>query len=62
MSRLAAPADGPLQAAEVLRRALEVSEEILELAEAGQVEDVIRLDAERLRLIKSVGQALTPMN
>ena len=62
MSRQPPPVDSVLQVAEALRRSLEMSEEILELAEAGQIENVIRLDAERLRLIKSVRQALTPMN
>jgi hypothetical protein len=50
------PATAPLQ------RALELSQELLEIAESGEVERVISLDAERLRLIKSVRQALTPMN
>jgi hypothetical protein len=45
-----------------LQRALELSQELLEVAEAGEVGRVISLDAERLRLIKSARQALTPMN
>src|ERR1700691_570693 len=45
-----------------LQRALELSQELLEVAEAGEVGRVIGLDAERLRLIKSARHALTPMN
>jgi hypothetical protein len=45
-----------------LQRALELSQELLEVAEAGEVGRVISLDAERLRLIKSARQAQTPMN
>lgn len=56
------PAGNP-EAAAALHRALEISEELLRLAEAGgDVERVIGLDAERLRLIKSARHALTPMN
>jgi hypothetical protein len=50
------------EAAAALQSALEISRELLELADRGEVERVISLDAERLRLIKSARQALTPMN
>jgi hypothetical protein len=53
---------GREEAAAALERALEISEELLLVAERGEVERVISLDAERLRLIKSARQALTPMN
>ena len=45
-----------------LQRALELSQELLEVAEGGEDGRVISLDAERLRLIKSARQALTPLN
>ncbi len=48
-------------AAGALQSALEISRELLELADRGEVERVISLDAERLRLLKSARQALTPM-
>jgi hypothetical protein len=48
--------------AAALQRALELSQELLEVAESGEVERIISLDAERLRLIKSARHALTPMN
>jgi len=52
----------PPEAAAALQRALELSLELLEVAESGEVERVISLDAERLRLIKSARHALTPLN
>jgi hypothetical protein len=45
-----------------LQRALELSEELLNIADSGEAERVTSLDAERLRLIKSARQALTPLN
>jgi hypothetical protein len=51
-----------LPAAAALQRALELSLELLEVADSGEVERVISLDAERLRLIKSARHALIPMN
>ncbi len=49
-------------AAAVLQRVLELSRQLLEAADAGEAERVISLDAERLRLLKSIRGALTPMN
>jgi hypothetical protein len=51
-----------LPATAALQRALELSEELLDIADSGEAERVVGLDAERLRLIKSVRHALTPMN
>jgi len=45
-----------------LQRALELSEELLNIADSGEAERVTSLDAERLRLIKSARQAFTPLN
>ena len=45
-----------------LRRALELSRALVTLAENGDVAEVIRLDAERLRLLKSVGHALQTLS
>jgi hypothetical protein len=56
------PACSPAEAAAALQRALEISEELVGLVESGDIERVIALDAERLRLIKSARHALTPMN
>jgi hypothetical protein len=53
MTRAAAVAD--------LQRALEISQELVVLAESGAVDEVMRLDAERLRLLKSVRHALQPL-
>jgi hypothetical protein len=50
------------EATAALERALEISRELLELADAGDAERVTSLDAERLRLIKSARHALMPMN
>ena len=49
------------EASAALERALELSRQLLEVAENGEAEQVIRLDAERLGLIKSARHALTPM-
>jgi hypothetical protein len=49
-------------AAAALDRALELSHDIVALAENGSVDEVQRLDAERLGLLKSVRHALQPMN
>jgi hypothetical protein len=45
-----------------LERALAISRELVSAAESGAVEDVLRLDAERLGLLKSVRHALQPMS
>lgn len=50
------------QALAALQRALELSQQLLEAAEAGDIERVVGLDAERLRLLKSARQGLEPMN
>jgi hypothetical protein len=44
-----------------LQRALELSQELAGLAESGDVGEVTRLDAERLRLLKSARHALQPL-
>lgn len=49
------------EASAALERALELSRQLLEVAENGEAEQVIRLDAERLGLIKSARHALSPM-
>jgi hypothetical protein len=49
------------QARAALERALELSRQLLEAAESGEAEQVIRLDAERLGLIKSARHAVIPM-
>jgi hypothetical protein len=54
MSRADAVAD--------LHRALELSQELVRVAESGDVGQVVRLDAERLRLLKSVRHALQPLS
>ena len=56
------PARTREEAAAALERALELSHELLQLADTGEAERVIDLDAERLRLIKSARHALTPMD
>ncbi len=50
------------EAAAVLQRVLELSRQLLELTDGGEVERVISLDAERLRLLESVRGTLTSMN
>ena len=49
-------------AAAALQRALELSQELVTVAESGDVEEVIRLDAERLRLLKSARPVLQPLS
>jgi hypothetical protein len=45
-----------------LQRALELSQEIVGAADGGDVRELVRLDAERLRLLKSVRHALEPLS
>jgi uncharacterized protein YoaH (UPF0181 family) len=56
-----APALTREEARDAMERALELSRQLLQATESGEAEQVIRLDAERLRLIKSARQALKPM-
>ena len=49
------------EATAALQRALELSQELFAAADLGEAERVIVLDAERLRLIKSARNSLTPM-
>jgi hypothetical protein len=49
------------EATAALERALELSRELFDAAAEGEAEHVIRLDAERLRLLKSARHALTAM-
>jgi hypothetical protein len=56
-----APALTREEASAALERALELSRQLLQATESGGAEQVIRLDAERLGLIKSARHALTPM-
>jgi hypothetical protein len=49
------------EASAALERALELSRQLLQAAESGHAEQVSRLDAERLVLVKSARHALTPM-
>jgi hypothetical protein len=44
-----------------LQRALELSHELVALTESGAPGEIARLDAERLRLLKSVRHALQPI-
>ncbi len=50
------------EAVSALQRALELSQELMTLAESGDVGEVVRLDAERLRLLKSLRHALQPLS
>jgi hypothetical protein len=50
------------EAPDALRRALELSQELLTVAEGGPVGEILRLDAERLRLLKSARHALQPLS
>jgi hypothetical protein len=50
------------EAVAALQRALELSRELMQLADGGDIERVVSLDAERLRLLKSARQVLEPMN
>jgi hypothetical protein len=45
-----------------LQRALDLSREIVGAADGGDVGEIVRLDAERLRLLKSVRHALEPLS
>ena len=46
----------------VLKRALDLSQEIVALADGGEVGEIARLDAERLRLLKSLRHDLPTMS
>jgi hypothetical protein len=50
------------EAVTALQLALELSQELMAVAESGDVGEVVRLDAERLRLLKSVRHALQPLS
>lgn len=50
------------EAVAALNRALELSHELVAVADSGAVDDVLRLDAERLVLLKSARHALEPMS
>jgi hypothetical protein len=50
------------EAAIALQRALELSQELTTVAESGDVGEVVRLDAERLRLLKSARHVLQPLS
>jgi hypothetical protein len=45
-----------------LQRALDLSQEIVAAADSGDVRQIARLDAERLRLLKSVRHAPQPLS
>jgi hypothetical protein len=45
-----------------LQRALDLSQEIVALADSGEVGEIARLDAERLRLLKSLRHDLPTMS
>jgi hypothetical protein len=50
-----------LEALAALQRALDLSLEIVALADSGEVGKIASLDAERLRLLKSARHALHPL-
>jgi hypothetical protein len=50
------------EAVAALQRALELSHQLIAVADAGDVDEVLRLDAERLVLLKSARHALEPMS
>ena len=50
------------EAEAALQRALELSQQLMTVAESGDVGEVVRLDAERLRLLKSVRHVLQPLS
>jgi hypothetical protein len=50
------------EAVAALHRALELSHELMAVAEGGEVAEVLRLDAERRVLLKSARHALEPMS
>ena len=51
-----------VEAITALQRALDLSQEIVAAADGGDVVEIARLDAERLRLLKSVRHALQPLS
>lgn len=51
-----------MEATLALRRAAEISRELLALADSGDVQLAKRLDAERLQLLKSARRSLQPLN
>jgi hypothetical protein len=50
------------EAEAALQRALELSQQLMTVAESGDVGEVVRLDAERLRLLKSLRHVLQPLS
>jgi hypothetical protein len=50
------------EAESALQRVLELSQRLMTVAESGDVGEVVRLDAERLRLLKSVRHVLQPLS
>ena len=50
------------ETAAALQRALDLSREIVAAAEGGDVEEILRLDAERLRLLKSLRQTMPTLS
>jgi hypothetical protein len=50
------------QAVAALHRALDLSQQLVRVADAGDVPQTVSLDAERLLLLQSVRQALQPMD
>jgi hypothetical protein len=50
------------EAVTALQRALELSQELMAVAESGDVGEIVRLDAERLRLLKSIRHVLQPLS
>jgi hypothetical protein len=50
------------EAASALQRALEISHELVAVADGGDLELTVSLDAERLQLLKSARAALQPMD
>jgi len=50
------------EAVPALQRALDLSQEIVAAADSGDVEEIVRLDAERLRLLKSLRRDLPTMS
>jgi hypothetical protein len=56
-----APAKDREEAVAALQRALELTQTLLGVADRGDVAEVLRLDAERLGLLKSARLALQPL-
>jgi len=50
------------ETAAALQRALDLSQDIVAAAEGGDVEEILRLDAERLRLLKSLRQTMPTLS